>query len=235
MRSTQPATPGSGSPQRVPITRPSSGVSPINVSTERPRSTVRKPVEPVAPHAGLPPRLRNRVAGGRLRHGTVERGIEDGDLRHSGPEPRCAPQGTERQQVVLRRQRKQPLDLAIERAGVARRLRVPVAAVHHTLPDGVDPGMGGRHLLLHLLQRLLHARGAPQVPSMRTSPCTENTANFRLALPKFRHRICMGRWSGCSYGEVERRSLGLRLTWLKRHLGRPACNRRQCRSTTEKA
>ena len=113
------STAGSRSPERVPITRPSSGVSPIEVSTERPPSIARRRRavaevqhdllqlgERPAEEARRPAPRRtcarcrgirsggrrcfaassrvDRVGVRRRRQRLVERGVEDGDVRHVG-------------------------------------------------------------------------------------------------------------------------------------------------------
>ena len=114
-------TAGSTSPERVPITRPSSGVRPIEVSTLRPLATARRwrrcrgagrsrSTSSTRGRAAARPRARRtrarcrgsrsgarlhargtRVGVGVRRQRRVERRVEDRDLRHVGQRARGRP------------------------------------------------------------------------------------------------------------------------------------------------
>ena len=91
---------------------------------------VRGAVEPVTPDPVLvPPGRRDRVGVRRGRHRLVERGVEDGDLRHVREEPPRDPQTFEVGRVVQRRERDQLLDGGQHVVVHERRLREAVAAV----------------------------------------------------------------------------------------------------------
>jgi hypothetical protein len=109
-RSSHSTSPGSTLPARVAMTRPSIGVKPIVVSTQRPSRTAasdapaprwqlttrgargareayawRQAVEAEAPHAeALAPRARQRVGRRGRRQRRVERRVEAGDRGHVG-------------------------------------------------------------------------------------------------------------------------------------------------------
>jgi hypothetical protein len=92
-------------------------------------------VETVAPHARLVELLRDREPVGELRVGAVERSVEAGHLRRSGPLPQQRPDRGQVVRLVQRCQRHQPLQVGQHRRVEHDRRRVARAPVDDPVPD----------------------------------------------------------------------------------------------------
>ena len=138
---------------------------------------VRGPVEAVAPDLVLvAPRPRDGIRVGHRRHGLVERGVEDRDLRDSGEQRARDPQALEVRRVVQRRQRHQ-LGHRVDHLVVDQdRFAETDSAVDHPVTDRGDLGRGQRGtVLLERLQggpeRLLEGREGPLGASASPPAC----------------------------------------------------------------
>ena len=96
----------------------------------------RRPVEPVAAHAVLlAPGPRHRVGVRVCRQRVVERGVEDGDLRHVGEPLARHLDALDVGRVVQRRKGFQLLDRRDDVVGDHDRVAEPVAAVDDPMTD----------------------------------------------------------------------------------------------------
>ena len=83
--------------------------------------------------------IRQRIQIGGRRHGGVERGIKDHNLRHPGAEAFAAGADTLYMgQVMQRRQIGQPFDLGDDLFVYQHRFREGCAALHDPVADGAD-------------------------------------------------------------------------------------------------
>ena len=166
-----------------------------------------RPVEAPAPHAKLEPRLRHRVAHGRLRRPLVERGLEQPDerrTRHALPEE---PDAGDVRRGVRRRDRLERLhglerflvhqpaagDAAREDRLEADRRQVAfvlqMAAVHQLLPAIRD----GRRVVSHPLEAAL-------VQQLLAPPSNSNRRHLSEVEPRLATRIFMASPSSPSSG-----------------------------------
>ncbi len=115
---------------------------------------MRGAVEAVAAHPEAVRDLRlDRVAGRGLRHGGVERRVEDGDLRQVRAHRHGRADAGEVGRIVQRGHRDQPLDLGEHLLVDDRGLGEEHAAVHHAVPDrGQFGGVQAEPVLGQLLR-----------------------------------------------------------------------------------